>query len=68
MRRALVLIIIAVLAAACGKKQPPASPAQPTDEKAKDADPATDGAAKDGEGAGATPSAAPPSDPCEGGE
>jgi hypothetical protein len=65
MRRALVLIFIAVLAAACGKKQPPASPAQPTDEKAQDAEPAADGAAKEGE---AAPNAAPPSDPCEGGE
>lgn len=62
MRRVLVILIIATLAGACGKKQAPTAPKAPTE-----GEPAGD------KGTGATPDtdAAPrptESDPCEGGE
>lgn len=63
MRRALVLVIIAVLAAACGKKQAPAAAKPPaTDVKPEDAD-----KAPDGDDSEASPRKTD-SDPCEGGE
>jgi hypothetical protein len=62
MRSALVILIIATLAGACGKKQAPAAPKAPTEgEKSEDKGtgeaPDTDAAPRPTE-----------SDPCEGGE
>jgi hypothetical protein len=62
MRRALVLITIAMLAAACGKKQAPTGVQSPAPEETKDV--------KSGEGEGDAESMprTTNSDPCEGGE
>ena len=60
MRRTLVLIIIAMLAAACGKKQPPTAAKSPAPEETKDVK-SPDGDAE------SMPNKAG-SDPCEGGE
>lgn len=62
MRKALVILIIATLAAACGKKQAPAAPKAPTESEAP---------GDKGNGAAPDTDAAPrstTSDPCEGGE
>lgn len=62
MRRALVILIIATLAAACGKKQAPAAPKAPTEGEKSESD--ADGAAPDTDAAPRSTT----SDPCEGGE
>ena len=66
MRRALVLIVVAVLAAACGKK------AAPTGVKSPAPDPQEPGKATgDADGSGMESAPAPTkttTDPCEGGE
>jgi hypothetical protein len=62
MRKALVLVIMAVLAAACGKKQPPASPQPTTPGESKGADEA--GEEKESDSAPTMRK----SDPDEGGE
>jgi PBP1b-binding outer membrane lipoprotein LpoB len=63
MRRALVLIVVAVLAAACSKKQA-AAPKSPTPDPQESAKPT-------GDTDGAAPEASPRmrnDDPCQGGE
>ncbi len=63
MRNALVLVILAALAGACGKKQPPAAPKPPA-EQPGDADKAGDPPAGETE---TTPTMRK-EDPCTGGE
>ena len=62
MRRTIVLVLIAALAAACAKKHAPASAKSPAPDlqESPKATGAADEADKD--------SASPPPDPCEGGE
>lgn len=60
MQRLAILVILAALTAACGKKQPPAAPKAPTETK----DEAKPG---DGSGTESTPTMRR-TDPCEGGE
>jgi hypothetical protein len=62
MRRTLIVLLVAVLAAACAKKQSPAAKS-PAPDQAQDADKAT-GGAPDTEATPRSTSA----DPCEGGE
>jgi hypothetical protein len=64
MQRLAILVILAALTAACGKKQAPAGPKPPAAETKDEAKPG------EGEG-GAAPDSAPAkrmADPCEGGE
>lgn len=61
MQRLAILLILAALAAACGKKQTPAAPKAPTETK-DEAKPAGDGS-----GTESTPTMRR-TDPCEGGE